>query len=122
MTSDLEKNNVRRTKRARRCRRVLFQRSTWAVSPVSLPTAACWKRHLRDRGPPESCSRGEAELLFFDPLGHRGARDPKRTGEAAQTAAFLSLRAGSPRGELLDRHWESGSHGFDVRTCGSDRA
>src|SRR2546425_7136586 len=24
-----------RTKRARRCRRVLFQRSTWAVSPVS---------------------------------------------------------------------------------------
>jgi hypothetical protein len=30
-----------RTKRARRWRRVLFHRSTWAVSPVSLPTAVC---------------------------------------------------------------------------------
>jgi hypothetical protein len=35
MISDLEKDNVMRTKRARRCRRVLFHRSTWAVSPVS---------------------------------------------------------------------------------------
>src|SRR6266567_2951005 len=35
MTSDFEKESVMRTKRARRWRRVLFQRSTWAVSPVS---------------------------------------------------------------------------------------
>jgi len=34
----LEKESVLRTKRAKYCRRVLFQRSTWAVSPVSLPT------------------------------------------------------------------------------------
>jgi hypothetical protein len=33
--TDLEKDNVMRTKRARRCRSVVFQRSTWAVSPVS---------------------------------------------------------------------------------------
>ncbi len=30
-----------RTKRARRWRKVLFHRSTWAVSPVSFPTAGC---------------------------------------------------------------------------------
>src|SRR6266487_1561292 len=35
MTTDLEKESVMRTKRARRWRSVLFQRSTWAVSPVS---------------------------------------------------------------------------------------
>jgi hypothetical protein len=35
MTSDLENDNVMRTKRASRWRSVLFQRSTWAVSPVS---------------------------------------------------------------------------------------
>src|SRR6266700_1393831 len=29
------------TKRASRWRSVLFQRSTWVVSPVSLPTAVC---------------------------------------------------------------------------------
>ena len=41
MTTDLENDNVMRTKRASRWRRVLFQRSTWAVSPVSFPTAVC---------------------------------------------------------------------------------
>jgi len=41
MSSDLEKDNVMRTKRARRCRSVVFQRSTWAVSPISFPTAVC---------------------------------------------------------------------------------
>src|SRR6266700_4915043 len=41
MTTDLEKESVMRTKRARRWRSVLFQRSTWAVSPVSFPTAEC---------------------------------------------------------------------------------
>jgi len=39
MTTDLVKDNVMRTKRARRWRSVLFQRSTWAVSPVSFPCA-----------------------------------------------------------------------------------
>ena len=55
MTSDLEKDNVRRTKRARRCRRVLFQRSTWAVSPVSLPTAVC-------------CSEGDHSSIHFQKI------------------------------------------------------
>src|SRR5260370_6008902 len=41
MNRDFEKDSVLRTKRARRCRSVLFQRSTWAVSPVSFPTALC---------------------------------------------------------------------------------
>jgi hypothetical protein len=41
ITTDLEKDNVMQTKQARRWRSVLFQRSTWAVSPVSLPTAVC---------------------------------------------------------------------------------
>ncbi len=44
-----------RTKRARRWRSVLFQRSTWAVSPVSFPTA-------------ERCSEGD----------HRRVRCPER--------------------------------------------
>ena len=35
ITTDLENDNVMRTKRASRWRRVLFQPSTWAVSPVS---------------------------------------------------------------------------------------
>src|ERR1700680_3579356 len=34
MSVDLEKDRVLRTKRPRRCRSVLFQRSTWAVSPA----------------------------------------------------------------------------------------
>jgi len=33
--------------------------------------------------------REEAELLFFDPIGYGGARDPKGACEAAETAAFL---------------------------------
>jgi hypothetical protein len=37
----LGNHNVMRTKRARRWRSVFFQRSTWAVSPVSFPTAVC---------------------------------------------------------------------------------
>jgi len=37
MKVDLEKESVFLTKRPGRCRRVLFQRSTCAVSPVSLP-------------------------------------------------------------------------------------
>jgi transposase len=41
MTSDLEKESVMRTKRASGFRSVFFHRSTWAVSPVSLPTAVC---------------------------------------------------------------------------------
>ena len=41
ITTDFEKDNVMRTKRASGFRSVLFQRSTWAVSPVSLPTAVC---------------------------------------------------------------------------------
>jgi hypothetical protein len=41
MITDLEKERVMRTKRARRWRKVLFQRSTWAVSPVSFPPAVC---------------------------------------------------------------------------------
>src|SRR6266849_3605504 len=41
MISDLEKDNVMRTNRASCWRSVLFQRSTWAVSPISLPTAVC---------------------------------------------------------------------------------
>ncbi len=35
MISDLENERVMRTKRASRWRNVFFQRSTWAVSPVS---------------------------------------------------------------------------------------
>ena len=35
ITTDFEKDNVMRTKRASGSRSVLFQRSTWAVSPVS---------------------------------------------------------------------------------------
>src|SRR5437879_8359760 len=31
----------------------------------------------------------EAELLFFDPTGRSGPRDPERAREAAQAAAFL---------------------------------
>ena len=38
-TADLEKDRVLRTKRPRRWRSVLFQRSICAVSPLSLPTA-----------------------------------------------------------------------------------
>jgi hypothetical protein len=41
MITDLEKENVMRTKRASGFRKVVFQRSTWAVSPVSFPTAGC---------------------------------------------------------------------------------
>ena len=41
ISTDLEKDNVMRTKRARRWRNVLFHRSTWAVSPVSFPSAEC---------------------------------------------------------------------------------
>jgi len=41
ISTDLEKENVMRTKRASGFRRVLFHRSTWAVSPVSFPTAVC---------------------------------------------------------------------------------
>jgi hypothetical protein len=41
MTTDLEKERVMRTKRASRWRSVFFHRSTWAVSPVSFPTAVC---------------------------------------------------------------------------------
>jgi hypothetical protein len=33
--------------------------------------------------------QGGSRTPFFDPLGYRGARDAKRTGQAAQTAAFL---------------------------------
>ncbi len=33
--------------------------------------------------------REEAELLFFDPIGHGGARDTKGARKTAQTAAFL---------------------------------
>jgi hypothetical protein len=33
--------------------------------------------------------KGGRCATFFDPTGHGGARDPKRTGEATQTAAFL---------------------------------
>jgi hypothetical protein len=40
MTTDLEKESVMRTKRASRCRKVVFHRSTWAVSPVVLQK--CW--------------------------------------------------------------------------------
>ena len=57
----------------------------WDVRPVP----ASWKRHLLDRGRPRSCSRGEAELLFFDPTGHGCARDAKRAAEATQAASFL---------------------------------
>ncbi len=41
ITPDLENDNVMRTKRASGFRNVLFQRSTWAISPVSFPTAVC---------------------------------------------------------------------------------
>ncbi len=44
MSTDLENDNLMRTKRASRWRSVLFQRSTWALSPVSLPTAVCCSR------------------------------------------------------------------------------
>ena len=39
--TDFENDNVMWTKRASGFRRVVFQRSTWAVSPVSFPTAVC---------------------------------------------------------------------------------
>ena len=45
ITPDLENDNVMRTKRASGFRNVLFQRSTWAVSPVSFPTAVCHWEH-----------------------------------------------------------------------------
>lgn len=75
MTSDLEKESVMRTKRARRWRSVLFHRSTWAVSPVSLPTAVC-------------CSEGD----------HRLGRRPEIREAVTST---ISLRNGLP--QLLAR-------------------
>jgi len=44
---------------------------------------------LRDPGRAEWSAKAEAELLFFDPTGHGGARNPEGAGEAAETAAFL---------------------------------
>jgi hypothetical protein len=41
LTSDLEKDKVLRTKRAKRCRKVQFQRSIGLVSPASLPGERC---------------------------------------------------------------------------------
>ena len=41
ISSDFEKDKVLRTNRQIRWRRVLFQRSTWQVSPVSFPTDWC---------------------------------------------------------------------------------
>src|SRR5258708_15605906 len=63
ITTDLENDHVMRTKRARRCRSVLFQRSTWTVSPVS--RAHCCVlliRNYRLGGCPEvaSCDTGQS--------------------------------------------------------------
>jgi hypothetical protein len=56
MASDLENDHVIRTKRARRCRSVFFHRSTWAVSPVSFPTAVC-------------CSSPDDRSIHFQKVG-----------------------------------------------------
>lgn len=52
MNSDLENERVLRIKRLRRCLSVQFQRSTCAVSPVSLPTCV-------------SCSSGMTSWYAF---------------------------------------------------------
>ncbi len=43
---DLENERVLRTKRKRRCLKVLIQRSTWQVSPSFLPVASCWSSRI----------------------------------------------------------------------------
>ncbi len=63
MIIDLEKDNVVRTKRAKRCRRVLFHRRV--------------------------VHKGGSRATVFDPTGHGGARNPECAGEAMQAAAFL---------------------------------
>jgi hypothetical protein len=56
-----------------------------SVHPV--PGSLTWD--LRDPGRAGLDVREEAELLFFDPAGHGGARNPEGAREAAQTAAIL---------------------------------
>src|SRR5258708_10928222 len=56
--------------------------------PSVRPIPASWKRDLLGRGGPGWYAKEEAELLFFDPARHRGARDSKRASEATETASF----------------------------------
>ncbi len=65
--------------------RWLFSAQTTTVHPVP----GSWTWDLRDPGRAEWSAKAEAELLFFDPTGHGGARNSEGAGEAAQTAAFL---------------------------------
>src|SRR5438876_8060028 len=80
------------------------------------PVPAPWKWTLGDPEPAVLSVREEVALLFFDPPGSGGPRDPERTGEAAQEARVLGRHARSPRGALLERQWES-----DSRGCGGCR-
>jgi hypothetical protein len=83
MTSHIEKDNVMRTKRASGFRRVLFQRSTWAVSPVSLPSAVCCSEgddRSRDSQKVASCNGPGDTLAEWPPTtaGTSVCSDPQR--------------------------------------------
>ena len=70
MSSDLENDAVMRTKRVRRCRRVLCHRSTWVVSPVSFYHSCMllmWDHRLVSR--PKVC---EAMPFCAADLAHPG--------------------------------------------------
>ena len=64
--------------------------------------------------------KGGSSAPFFDPIRHSGPRDRKRAPQAMREARILGRRAESPRDELLDRHWESGSHDYGARRRDSD--
>jgi hypothetical protein len=104
MTTDLENDNVMRTKRARRWRKVLFQRSTWAVSPVSFPTAVCWSegdhclRHRPEVGSAMPCAVGGWNG-FPQPLARLAGSDhPRRT---PPLDASCDTRPSTPRSRWL---------------------
>src|SRR5256885_16620830 len=71
------------------------------------PVPAPWKWTLGDPEPAVLSVREEVALLFFDPTGSGGPRDPERTGEAAQEARVLGRHAGSPHGMRNEKHLSS---------------
>ncbi len=123
-----------RTKRASGFRRVFFQRSRWAVSPVSFPTGEwCSEGDHTSRDVQQV---GEAVPLpipprngfpqprsFFHPTGHGGTRNPRSVRvRPRKRLAFLRGMQELLAAKLTDRRGELGSRGFAVRRHGSERA
>src|SRR5512142_2119432 len=53
------------------------------------PVPGWWRWDLRGPGRAAWSTKAQAELLFFDPTRHGGARDAERPGQATQAASFL---------------------------------